>query len=93
MKLVAIRDFRNPDGKIKLDQPAQHPDHIHFGATFSIGGDKALKDLRGDEKTLVGLLSAANCIGDATDRKTMDQVAAELSKQKTAALRTAAKEK
>jgi hypothetical protein len=81
MRLIAKRDFRNPERKLEIED-AKHPDHIHKGAIFNIGDAKApFKGLGPSEQKLVTQLNGADCIADATDEKTvaaiMDQVAEE----------------
>ena len=70
MKLIAKRDFRNPQRKLEI-KDAIHPDHVHMGARFTIGPkpESTFKELRAEDQLLVSQLSAADCISDATDEK------------------------
>ncbi|MEI6783483.1 MAG: hypothetical protein WCQ21_21530 [Verrucomicrobiota bacterium] len=80
MKLIALRDFRNIGGAIEI-KDARHDLHIHKGAIFTIGqGDDlvAMKRLDRDSVELIGRLSMAGCIGDATDAVLCAKVESEL---------------
>ena len=81
MKLIALRDFRNIGGAIEI-KDALHDLHIHKGAIFTIGQGNDLvvmKRLDRDSVELIGRLSLANCIGDATDATLVARVEAELA--------------
>lgn len=88
MLLIAKRDFRNPQRAIKIEG-AKHPDHIHQGATFEIGGKADYDALNPQDKQLVALLNAADCIGDASDRKIVGKVQAAISEREKAEASTA----
>lgn len=70
MKLIALRDFRNPNPKqIKIDD-ALNENHIHNGARFEI--DET------ERPELVATLNVANAIGDATNAETCRAIDAEV---------------
>lgn len=80
MDLIALRDFRRtPDLKDIEVQGAIHENHIHMGATFSIGTAKELKDLSVRDRQLVAHLAFAKCVGDATDPKVVKAVKEEIA--------------
>src|SRR5258708_23097506 len=85
MKLIATRDFfRVPALKnIKVEGgPPIHQNQIHKGARFEIGEGAKLSDLTEQEKQLVGLLSYANCIGDATNAEVLKSVGDDIATDK-----------
>ena len=80
MKLIATRSFRNIGQRIEVEGAA-HPLHIAKGATFEIGQGNdlvAMKRLDRDSVELLGRLSMAGCIGDATDAALVAKVESEL---------------
>ena len=80
MKLIATRSFRNTGQRIEVEG-ALHPLHIGKGATFEIGQGTdlvAMKRLDRDSVELIGRLSLAGCIGDASDAALCAKVEAEL---------------
>lgn len=85
MKLIALRDFRNNTNPRLEIEGAVHEDHVHMGAVFTVGTDKAGKDipdfedLPKAEKELVQLLKGAEAIGDATDEKVLARVKREVA--------------
>jgi len=79
MELLAIRSFKNPQRALVIEN-ALHPDHVHKGATFEIGGKAPFEQLTGDDKKLVGLLNHANCVGLPTPAN-IAQVAAEVAEE------------
>jgi len=88
MKLIATAPFRNNlDPRIEIEG-ALHPDHIHRGAVFIIGRDKAGKSIDDEEQLSkidannIRLLTLAKCIGSANDEKLVKQVAAEVAEEK-----------
>ena len=83
MQLIAKRAFKNPGRKLSI-KDALHPDHVHKGATFSIGTEKEVKNLNGDDQKMVLLLNVADCLGDATDEKIVRAVQAEVAAEKKA---------
>jgi hypothetical protein len=91
MKLIALRNFRNNvEPRIDLGKEAQHDDHVHKGAIFIIGTDKAGNDIpeaedmsKADQRT-VGLLKMAGCIGDATDEKLVKRIQKEAAQDEKA---------
>jgi hypothetical protein len=89
MLLIAKRSFRNP-GRVLEIENHQHPDHVHKGAIFSIGTEKAtFKELSPQDKTLVLQLNAAQCVADATDKKVLEAVKAEVEEEERVAERQA----
>jgi hypothetical protein len=81
MKLIATRSFRNTGQRIEVEG-ALHPLHIGKGATFEIGQGTdlvAMKRLDRDSVELLGRLSMAACIGDATDATLCAKVESELA--------------
>lgn len=79
MRLIAIRDFRNVGNAIEIEAPI-HPDHIHQGATFTVGKPETPYDkLNKAERDFVGLLNLAYCVGDATDPVTVEKVKKEVA--------------
>ena len=85
MQLIALRDFRNNlEPRLKIAN-AEHDDHIHMGAVFTIGVDRQGKDipdfenLSSAERTTVQLLKSADAIGDATDEKVVARVKKEIA--------------
>lgn len=83
MKLIAKRDFRNP-GRVLPVENAIHPDHVHKGAQFAIGGDTPFEKLNRADRELVSLLNSSDCLADGSDdsivRRILGEVAAERRK-------------
>ena len=80
MKLIALHGFKNnakeliefAPGHDPLAENADkwlHPDGVHKGARFSIGGDKKPAEMKNMQKhmDLIRELSTAQVIGDASD--------------------------
>lgn len=65
MKLIAIRSFKNPQRVLTIKN-ALHPDHVHMGARFDIGGDVPREKLKKDERALIDQLAIACCISEQT---------------------------
>ena len=83
MKLIALRDFRNIGQRIEVEG-ALHPLHIGKGQRFEIGqgNDLALMKKHDRESVeLLGRLSLAGCIGDATDAVLVAKVESELAEE------------
>ena len=81
MKLIATRSFRNIGGAIEI-KDARHDLHIHKGAIFEIGQGNDIREMTKhdrDSVELIGRLSLAGCIGDATDATLVAKVEAELA--------------
>lgn len=78
MKLIAKRNFRNPGRQIKLDKHEFNEDHIHKGAIFEIGGNKAFEALNKTDQELVVALNAADCLGDASNPEIVKAIQKEL---------------
>lgn len=79
MKLVSTSNFRNPQpGKITV-AGALHPQHIHKGARFEIGGDAPFDKVEPDDKRLVTLLNTAGRIVEASQVELVAQIDAEVS--------------
>ena len=81
MKLIALRSFRNIGQRIEVEGAA-HPLHIAKGATFEIGTGNDIREMKKhdrDSVELIGRLSLAGCIGDATDAALCARVEAELA--------------
>lgn len=88
MRLIAIRNFRNPRRAITVND-SLHEDHVHKGAIFAIGPDEldkdekaAFKKLNNEQKRLLMELSSANCIGNAAIPQVVDAVVRELAEEK-----------
>ncbi len=84
MKLIALRDFRNPNPKLIKPTDAIHEDHIHKGARFEID-----ENAKGNDE-LIAQLNAANAIGDADDEKTCRAIDKEVALEKKKAAADAA---
>ena len=83
MKLIATRSFRNIGQRIEVEG-ALHPLHIHKGATFEIGQGNDIREIKKhdrDSVELIGRLSLAGCIGDASDATLVDRVESELAEE------------
>ena len=83
MKLIATRSFRNTGQRIEVEGAA-HPLHIAKGATFEIGQGNDLAVMKRhdrDSVELLGRLSLAGCIGDATDAVLCARVESELAEE------------
>lgn len=80
MKLIAKTSFRNPGQAIEVEG-AQHPDHIHQGATFTIGGDLPFEKLKKADQELVKTLNAADRLADATNPEIVKKVLAEVAEK------------
>ena len=81
MKLIATRSFRNIGGAIEVEG-AVHPLHIGKGQRFEIGTGNDLVVMKKhdrDSVELIGRLSMAGCIGDATDATLVARVDSELA--------------
>jgi len=65
MKLIAKRSFKNPGRKIQLDKPL-HPDHVHKGACFEIGGAVAFDALPDADRKMIALSNQADCLAEPT---------------------------
>jgi hypothetical protein len=80
MKLIATRSFRNIGGAIEVEG-AVHPLHIGKGQRFEIGTGNDIREMKKhdrDSVELIGRLSLAGCIGDASDAALCAKVEAEL---------------
>ncbi len=83
MKLIATRPFRNIGQRIEVEG-ALHPLHIAKGATFEIGTGNDLAVMKKhdrDSVELIGRLSLAGCIGDASDAVLCAKVESELAEE------------
>lgn len=90
MKLIAKTSFRNPGQAIEIEG-AQHPDHIHQGAIFTIGGDLPFEKLKKADQMLVVTLNAADRLGDANNPEIVKKVNAEVAERAKAEARSVAK--
>lgn len=82
MKLIATSDFRNPQpGKITV-AGAIHPQHIHKGARFQIGGDAPMDKLNPEDLRLVTLLNGAGRIVEPSQLEQVAKVDAEIAAAK-----------
>jgi hypothetical protein len=84
MDLIAKRDFAlvKPLRGILKIADARHPDHVHKGATFSLGTAKTFQGLREENAALaqtVSVLDYAGCIADATDEKAVKAIKEEIA--------------
>ena len=80
MKLIATRSFRNIGQRIEVEG-AVHPLHIGKGQRFEIGTGNDIREMKKhdrDSVELIGRLSLAGCIGDASDAALCAKVEAEL---------------
>lgn len=98
MKLIAIHGFKNNEKELiefddahktgsRGEDPADkwfHPDGVHKGARFSIGGDKKPAEMKNMQKhlDLIRQLSAAQVIGDGTDEALCKRIDAEVAQDK-----------
>lgn len=78
MKLIATKDFANVPALGLSIKDAQHPAHIHKGATFEIGKEATLGKLTKSEQELVATLIVSEVAGDASDEKLVKQINAEV---------------
>ena len=96
MQLIAIRGFKNTNSakpliKFASDHataddngealPGRHPDGVHKGARFTIGGDKKLDEMKNlpGERDLIRQLLSATVIGDGTDTDLCKKIDAEVA--------------
>lgn len=75
--------------------PDRHPDGVHKGARFSIGGDKKIEEMKNMQKhlTVIRQLASAEVIGDGNDKdlcKKIDQEVKTEKRQREEAARLAA---
>jgi hypothetical protein len=85
MKLLATRSFANPKRQLQIEN-AQHPDHVHKGAIFDIGGDVPIKKMRREDAELIGRLSLAKCVAEPSPEN-IAKVEAELAVERKRAER------
>lgn len=92
MKLIALRDFANNIGLDPESHDLNHDGQVDKGTVFEIGqGVNDLKTLAKRDKAsamLVAQLTAAGCVGDATDAKVVkavqDEIALDKKREETA---------
>jgi hypothetical protein len=56
MKIIFLRDTRNPKGKLQVPN-AVHPEHIPKGTVLDIGGLATLKELNQTEERLAAVVA------------------------------------
>ena len=87
-KFIARKHFYNNCGLKIAD--AIHPMHVHNGAIFELGSDARgnalpfdkFQDMTAADKNLITQLNSADCIGDATNEKTVKDIMAEVAAEK-----------
>ena len=79
MKCIVLKSFRNIIGVQVPD--AEHPMHVPKGAIIDIGKGDDIREMKKHDREsveLIGRLSLAGCIGDASDAALCAKVEAEL---------------
>ena len=79
MKCIVLKSFRNIIG---IQVPDAHPMHVPKGAIIDIGKGDDIREMKKHDREsveLLGRLSMAGCIGDATDAALVARVESELA--------------